>query len=109
VSNFVPELHRRALPDVLSELHDVPRHLLAEAIDAGVLRVTSRGYTTPSSGGSSRYRNATADAIDRLHRAGLYPWSPEDPAAPRWWCKACDGCGFVKWRRDAPCEACSPR
>lgn len=36
-----------------------------------------------------------AEAVEALYarEAPLWPWSPGDDAAPRWWCERCDGSG----------------
>ena len=36
-----------------------------------------------------------AEAVEALYarETPLWPWSPGDDAAPRWWCEACDGTG----------------
>jgi len=35
------------------------------------------------------------EAQDRLCRADLYPWTPGDERAPRWWCEGCEGTGLA--------------
>ena len=45
-----------------------------------------------------------AEAIEVLHTRGRWPWAPGDPAAPRWFCRHCEGTGtIVGW---TPCECC---
>ncbi len=48
-----------------------------------------------------------AEAVESLYarEAPLWPWSPGDDAAPRWWCEACEGNGSVEGR-GVPCGAC---
>lgn len=51
-----------------------------------------------------------AEAVEALYarETPLWPWSPGDEAAPRWWCDACTGCGDV-WVPDdlRPCSRCA--
>lgn len=45
-----------------------------------------------------------AEAIEVLHTRGRWPWAPGDPAAPRRFCRHCEGTGtIVGW---TPCECC---
>lgn len=45
-----------------------------------------------------------AEAIEVLHTRGRWPWSPGDPAAPRWFCRRCEGTStYVGW---IACDCC---
>lgn len=45
-----------------------------------------------------------AEAIEVLHTRGRWPWAPGDPAAPRWFCRHCEGTGtYVGW---IACDCC---
>ncbi len=48
-----------------------------------------------------------AEAVEALYarEAPLWPWSPGDDTAPRWWCEECEGNGSVEGR-GVPCGAC---
>lgn len=55
-------------------------------------------------------RSGVADPVEGvevLHTRGRWPWSPGDPAAPRWWwpCEWCDDVGTVD---GATCPSCGP-
>lgn len=48
------------------------------------------------------------DALAELYDAGLYPWSPGDGNAPKWWCEACVDSGWQPgFRNKKPCECVS--
>jgi hypothetical protein len=50
------------------------------------------------------------DALAELYDAGLYPWSPGDGNAPKWWCEACVDSGWQPgFRNKKPCECVSAR
>ena len=41
---------------------------------------------------------STAEAVEALAAARLWPWEPGDTVAPRWWCDRCGCVGAVTAR-----------
>lgn len=41
--------------------------------------------------------DSPAEALEALHTRDLWPWSPGDETAPRWWCSVCDGSGVLTY------------
>lgn len=50
-------------------------------------RIPSVAFDVPFCGPVAWTVDTPREAVEVLHDHGVYPWSPGDPAAPRWWCE----------------------
>ena len=90
--------HRDILRDVRRALKALPDHPSA----CEVTRVPGAHATCDDCASATErcarvvYESGGAEeAQDRLCRADLYPWTPGDETAPRWWCEGCEGTGLA--------------